>query len=358
MPTYTTNFNLAKPLVNNATDQDLWGNELNSDLDSVDTLLRAGITIATQSSQTTGFTADVSISVKKLYPCNATGGAFAATLPTAAVAGNGATVYFKKTDSSSNKVTITCTGGDTIDGASTLDIISQNDCYGIVSNGVSAWNPICEITEVAPAFSIVTQEFSSSGTYTPTSGMKSCIVEVIGGGGGGGGSNASSATGGGGGAGAYSKGVFSSTTIGVSKTVTIGSAGSGGAPGSDGGAGTASSFGALIINVGGGGGGGAGTSGFGGLAGVGGSAGSGGGANISGVPGGAGYQFSTNYLGGNGGTAPIYGAGGASLRGYGVNTAGNAATGFGSGGGGAVGSGVSGGNGLAGYVFITEYIFN
>ena len=86
MPTSTTNYALQKPLVNNAVDLDLWGYELNTDLDDIDTLLKSGITTAVQSSQTTGFTASASISVKNLYPCDATGGAFAATLPAAATA--------------------------------------------------------------------------------------------------------------------------------------------------------------------------------------------------------------------------------------------------------------------------------
>lgn len=41
MPTYTTNYNLAKPLVNNATDQDLWGGELNDDMDIIDTTMKS-----------------------------------------------------------------------------------------------------------------------------------------------------------------------------------------------------------------------------------------------------------------------------------------------------------------------------
>lgn len=139
MPTFTTNYALQKPLVNNATDQDLWGGELNDDLDNIDTLLRAGITIATQSSQTTGFTATVSISVRYLYPCNGTGGAFAATLPAASASGNGSTVFFKKTDSSVNAITITAAGADTIDGTATYAISNQYDVLGLVSNGVDAW---------------------------------------------------------------------------------------------------------------------------------------------------------------------------------------------------------------------------
>lgn len=40
MPTYTTNYNLAKPLVNSAVDQDLWGYELNDDLDIIDSTMK------------------------------------------------------------------------------------------------------------------------------------------------------------------------------------------------------------------------------------------------------------------------------------------------------------------------------
>lgn len=41
MPTNTTNYNLAKPLVNDPTDQDLWGGELNGNMDIIDTTMKA-----------------------------------------------------------------------------------------------------------------------------------------------------------------------------------------------------------------------------------------------------------------------------------------------------------------------------
>lgn len=41
MPTFTTNYNLAKPLVNDATDQDLWGGELNDDMDIIDSTMKS-----------------------------------------------------------------------------------------------------------------------------------------------------------------------------------------------------------------------------------------------------------------------------------------------------------------------------
>lgn len=41
MPTQTTNYSFNKPLVNNATDADLWGAQLNSNWDEVDSILFA-----------------------------------------------------------------------------------------------------------------------------------------------------------------------------------------------------------------------------------------------------------------------------------------------------------------------------
>lgn len=151
MPTTTTNYDLLKPLVNDPTDEDLWGGYLNDNADSLDALLLAGITNATQSSQTSGFTATGSISVRYLYPCDASGGAFAATLPSAATAGNGATIIFKKTDSSSNAITITRAGSDTIDGATTQALTEQYSIFALVSDGVSAWNSITKPTVISDA---------------------------------------------------------------------------------------------------------------------------------------------------------------------------------------------------------------
>lgn len=98
------------------------------------------------------------------------------------------------------------------------------------------------------------QTFYSSGTYTPTSGTKSVIVEMVGGGGG---SDAAPATGSGqvsivtgGGAGAYAKGRFLTGFSGAS--VVVGAGGVGGTSGSPVGAvGGTSSFGTLIYAPGG-----------------------------------------------------------------------------------------------------------
>lgn len=154
----TTNYGLILPVVNSPVSEDQWGDNLNEDLEGIDTLLRQGICNTIESSQTTGFAATASISVRKLYPCNATGAAFAATLPTASSAGNGATVSFKKTDASANAITITRAASDTIDGATTKVMDTQYDIVSLSSDGVSAWTIL---TSDAP--SVFTGDSGSGG---------------------------------------------------------------------------------------------------------------------------------------------------------------------------------------------------
>lgn len=99
------------------------------------------------------------------------------------------------------------------------------------------------------------QIFTSSGTYTPSTGTKFVYVELIGAGGAGGGAvvtNSSQvSTGTGGTAGSYGAAVFSSGFSGVSVTVGTGGVGVTGATGGNGGT---SSFGALLSCPGGNGG--------------------------------------------------------------------------------------------------------
>lgn len=215
---------------------------------------------------------------------------------------------------------------------------------------------------------IVTQSFIATGTYTPTSGMKYCMIECVGGGAGGGGvaggaGNAAAA--GGGGGGAYARGVFSATDIGLSQTVTVGNAGSGGAnTGTNGSIGGASSVGSLITAAGGSFGNGVNTPSAAGVA-LGG-AGAGGGftsgqftaAGGAGTPG----QWNASYvIGGSGGNAGL-GSGGTPFRAITASTfqAGVAGAVWGGGGGGGVqnnsATGAAGGAGAQGYVFITEFI--
>jgi len=161
----------------------------------------------------------------------------------------------------------------------------------------------------APAFAAVvggivsTQVFTSSGTWTRPSGIRTVLVKVVGGGGGGGGVSDTSGVfaSGGGGSGGYAYELIdvSSTS---SATVTIGAGGAGGAAGNNAGAtGATSSFAALVTATGGvGGGTGGTTAGVPGLGGAGGT-GAGGDYNGTGFPGHTAEISASHPRGGTGG---------------------------------------------------------
>jgi hypothetical protein len=219
-------------------------------------------------------------------------------------------------------------------------------------------------TPVGSSFSINVQTFSATGTYTPTSGMVYCIIECWGGGAGGGGIAGSSIQGGGGGggqAGGYSRKFASATTIGASKTVTIGGAGNGSGGNVTGGAGGNTSVSTICVALGGAGGGGSGGAGaIGGylisLSGAVGDITSVGMGGLSSIGG------NTSVYGNSGqGGSSLIGSGGTGINSIATSGAtGSNATGFASGGAGAAANGTtssfSGGNGTGGYVVITEFI--
>lgn len=217
----------------------------------------------------------------------------------------------------------------------------------------------------AKALSVNIQVFTSSGTYTPTSGMVYCIIEAVGGGGGGGGAATSApSTGcsaGGGGGGGYSRLHASSATIGSSQSVTIGAAGTAGAAGNNtGGTGGTTSVGALISVTGGVGGGGSSAAATTSVGGGAGGVGSSGDFNTQGAPGGIGFGVNTLPLivGGAGGNS-FFGGGAPGVTGAGQ--AGNAATSYGGGGCGAITANSTqqaGGAGFAGIVVITEFVIS
>jgi hypothetical protein len=113
------------------------------------------------------------------------------------------------------------------------------------------WAPVSGVGTPAPKL----QQFTASGTYTPTAGMVYCLIECVGGGGGSGGI-AGTAAGingsGGGGGGAYSRKIATAAQIGASQTVTIGAGGTAGAAGNNnGGNGGTTSVGTLCTAPGG-----------------------------------------------------------------------------------------------------------
>ena len=354
MPNLTTNFGLYEPLVNNPSDQDLWGGYLNTNFGNLDTLLLTCLNWTPSASQTSTITVTIPTagsattgSAKTLYLCNATGGAFAANLPAVATA-SGMTVAFKKTDSSTNAITITGNSSDLIDGSNTYALGSQYSYVVLACDGTH-WDIIASTPPVSKSLSIVPQIFLSGGTYMPSANMVYCEVTAIGSGAGGGSGSANSSGGGGGGAGEQRIGTFSASSIGASQTVTIGVAGSGGtAPNGTGGSGNVTSLGSLI-SANGGTGGAAGNSSY-GAGGVGGSGGSGG---VS-IPGCAGQAApSSGAQGGVGGNS-MFGAGGVGTS---TGGTGNTATGYGAGGGGANGNN-NGGAGTHGIMLIKDYCYS
>ena len=203
--------------------------------------------------------------------------------------------------------------------------------------------------------------FTSSGTYTPTTGTNSIIVEAVGGGGGGGSSTTTSSAqfsvAGGGGAGGYGKSRITSGFSSVAVTIGAGGAGAAANGTSAGKEGGATAFGSFLTCAGGGGGTFCSnwavpihTSGA--------PSGTVTGANLffySAPAGTPGYAAANGWLSGAGASSP-FGRGGIQVGGSSVGAAG---TGYGSGGSGAStqtsGSGLAGGAGTAGLVIVWEY---
>lgn len=150
MPTLTTNFEFNKPLVNNATDADLWGGQLNDNWDAVDAdlPLTTSAKAATFTVQTTEF--------NFIYLVDASSGTVTANLPAAADVFNGFKVFFKLVDAT-NALTLDPNGSETIDGASTLSVSNLDDTVGIVCDG-SNWESI--------NFPVATQAEAEAGTAT------------------------------------------------------------------------------------------------------------------------------------------------------------------------------------------------
>jgi hypothetical protein len=61
------------------------------------------------------------------------------SLPSAASAGAGRSYKIKKTDGSTNGVTVECELGDSIDGASSIEIEFSGPALTLISNGVDTW---------------------------------------------------------------------------------------------------------------------------------------------------------------------------------------------------------------------------
>lgn len=131
------------------------------------------------------------------------------------------------------------------------DVLDNGNTAAILANLKAG------LLSASPGRLIGVRVITSSGTYTPSAGTKSIVVEVQGAGGGGAGAGTTSssaiAIGSGGSAGAYAKSLI--TNLSAAYAVVVGLGGSGGNGSANGLNGGASSFGSLITANGGFGGG-------------------------------------------------------------------------------------------------------
>lgn len=241
-------------------------------------------------------------------------------------------------------------------------LIVDNTGQDAIDDGTTA-TLLANLKSAVSGRLIGTQVFLGSGTYTPTPGMRFCIVEAQGGGASGAGATVPSAgsisIGSPGTSGAYARGKFTAAQIGASQAVTIGAGGAGqtGGGGLNGGA---TSLGSLISANGGIGGAMLNNQAAPAVNGNGNFASTVTGANLNSVAGSC-SALSMGLSGTVGAGAPggqsQFGAGG-----YGVatNATGTAAINPGAGGGGvavtsAAGGSVSGGAGKSGIMIIWEY---
>jgi hypothetical protein len=268
------------------------------------------------------------------------------------------------TATSINKVAITAPATSatlTIADGKTLTVSNTLTFTGTDSSSVNFGTGGTVLYASSAITTIAVQSFTANGTYTPTSGMKYCIVELVGGGGGSGGvvNTASYAASTGGSAGGYAKVLLTAAQIGASKTVTIGAAGAAGTNAGAGGQGGTTSLSTLISCTGGNGSPFA-ASGF-----VIYPPGAGGVPTVTtgtaiatsnGAPGTLGATSGGTIVacGGTGASSP-FGGGGIGVAASAVGIAGN---GYGSGGGGSasLNAAQTGAAGGAGYLVVTEYI--
>jgi len=177
--TLTTNYLLIKPGVSDPTDQDLWGWYLNTDLDSIDTLLVTATKDLVNAQ--VGTYAVTTSDRNKLVTIDASAAVSTASLPAAATAGAGFRVTIKKIDSTANSVTIDGSGAETIDGVATIVITDQHTAFTLVCTG-TAWMIASKYTRTG----LTSREyFRVNGTHTAKSTKVRMTVCGAGGGGGG-----------------------------------------------------------------------------------------------------------------------------------------------------------------------------
>jgi len=230
MPTQTSNYGFYLPLVNDPTDEDQWGGLLNSNFSLLDTLLKTA-TDNVKNVQTASYNTALT-DRNKVILADATSGTLTVTLLAPATAGDGFTMMVKKTDSSSNAVTLS----GTIESA--VSFTRQYDTVVLISDGTT-WRVISQTTK--QGLSTRTYYASGSGNFVVPAGVTKVRITGAAGGGAGGTYNSAGTDGGnttidtctanGGKAGLYSLTVEDHGTASGGDINIKGGGGSGGVPG-------------------------------------------------------------------------------------------------------------------------------
>ena len=149
MATSTSNYSFTLPGVADPIDEDLWGGQLNANWTSLDSLLNTGTNSITRS-ESSGPVSTSTTDRNKTLLIDATSGAITVNLLAAATAADGFQITIKKTDSSSNDVTIDGNASETIDGSTTLVLDGENNSVTLVCDG-SNWFVKASLDEPAAA---------------------------------------------------------------------------------------------------------------------------------------------------------------------------------------------------------------
>lgn len=130
MPTLTTNLSLNKPLVANPVDADLWGGYLNTNMDTLDGAIYSEASLATTSPVAVAKSA-----FNTFHKADCTTTSIVYNIGASTTLGSGWYAHFKKIDSSTNTVTLTPNGAETIDGATFLTLDKQYQGVTLYSDG-------------------------------------------------------------------------------------------------------------------------------------------------------------------------------------------------------------------------------
>lgn len=126
------------------SDDNTWGTVLNGYLSVAHNANGTDntVTLLTNSSSPYTISSESPVNINEVLLCNCTSGSITVTLPDATSSTFNTNTYtVKKTDSSSNNVTINTTSSQTIDGSTSATIMVRYVSVSLVSDG-SNWNVI------------------------------------------------------------------------------------------------------------------------------------------------------------------------------------------------------------------------